>query len=143
MPICTHVAFRVHDLEKTIRFYEQVLPGKVIARRHGRDFWRSEIAWIEPQGHQGFTLVAIQPTRVRWLLWLFHTFVPRQTRSYEHMGFACATKDEFFDRVRVAQRSGARVLVPPTWVDEQVGHVFEVVDPDRNSVEWTFDQRFG
>ena len=66
MPICNHIAFRVHDLEKTVRFYETILPGKVVARRHGKDLLRSEIAFIEPEGQPGFALVAIQPTRVRW-----------------------------------------------------------------------------
>ena len=82
MPSCDHIAFRVHDIEKTIRFYEMVLPGRVIARRHGRDFMRSEIAYIEPHGQPGFALVVIQPTRIRFLLWLFHMLVPRQVRSY-------------------------------------------------------------
>ena len=35
----------------------------------------------------------------RWLLWLFHKLVPRQLRSYEHSGYACATKEEFDERV--------------------------------------------
>lgn len=143
MPACDHIAFRVHDLEKTIRFYETVLPARVIARRHGDDFLRSEIAFLEPEGQPGFALVAIQPTRVRWLLWLFHKFVPRQTRSYEHMGFACTTREEVDERARVAREQRVRVLFPPTYVDEQVGYIFEVVDPDNNSVEWTFGQSFG
>lgn len=143
MPTCNHVAFRVHDLEKTVRFYETVLPAKVVARRHGEDLMRSEIAFLEPEGQPGFALVAIQPTRVRWLLWLLHKLVPRQTRSYEHMGFACGSREEVEERVRVAREHGARVLVPPTQVDDKVGFVGEVVDPDNNSVEWTFGQTWG
>jgi len=85
-------------------------------------------------------LVAIQPTRVRWLLWLFHKLVPRQTRSYEHMGFACASRAEVDERARLAREKGVRVLFPPTYVDERVGYIFEVIDPDNNSVEWTFGQ---
>lgn len=143
MPSCTHIAFRVHDLEKTVRFYETILPATVVARRRGRDLMRSEIAFLEPAGQPGFALVAIQPTRVRWLLWLFHKLVPRQTRSYEHMGFACATREEVDERARLAREHGVRVLVPPTDVDEKVGYVFEVVDPDNNSVEWTHGQTWG
>jgi len=142
MPACDHIAFRVHDLEKTILFYERVLPARVIARRHGEDLMRSEIAFIEPEGQPGFALVAIQPTRVRWLLWLFHKLVPRQVRSYEHMGFACQSREEVDERARVVHEAGVRVLCPPTFVDEQVGYVFEAVDPDNNPVEWTHGQRF-
>jgi len=143
MPACDHIAFRVHDLERTIRFYETVLPGRVIGRRHGRDRWRTEMAWIEPEGQPGFALVAIQPTRVRWLLWLFHKLVPRALRSFEHVGFACATREEVDQRARIARQNGARVLFPPTYVDERVGTICEVVDPDGNPVEWTFGQSFG
>ena len=143
MPACDHIAFRVHDLEKTIQFYEKILPGRVIARKEGSDFWRSRIAWLEPDGQPGFALVFIQATRVRWLLRLFHRLVPRQTRSYEHMGFRCTSKQEVDARARVAAEMGAPVMVPPTQVDEKVGYIFEVKDPDNNAVEWTFGQTFG
>lgn len=142
MPICDHIAFRVHDLEKTIAFYEELLPARVIARRHGKDLMRSEIAWIEPEGQEGFAIVAIQPTRVRWLMWLVHKLVPRQTRSYEHFGLACESREAVDERAKVAKKMGARVLFPPTYVDEQAGYLFEVVDPDNNSIEWTFGQQF-
>ena len=142
MPICDHIAFRVHNLEKTIQFYEAMLPAKVIARRHGTDFMRSEIAWLEPEGQEGFAIVAIQPTRVRWLLWLFHKLVPRQTRSFEHIGLACPSREAVDERARVAKELGVRVLFPPTFVDEQAGYLFEVVDPDNNPIEWTHGQQF-
>lgn len=142
MPICDHIAFRVHNLEKTIAFYEQLLPARVIARRHGQDWMRSEIAWLEPEGQPGFAIVAIQPTRVRWLLWLFHRLVPRQTRSYEHFGLRCESQAAVDERARVAETMGAKVLFPPTYVDEQAGYLFEVADPDNNSIEWTHGQQF-
>ena len=143
MPACDHVAFRVHDLEKTVRFYEQILPGRVIARKEGTDFWRSRIAWIEPDGQPGFALVMIQATRARWLLRLLHRLVPRQSRSFEHLGFRCESREEVDARAEAASQMGVRVLFPPTFVDEKVGYIFEVVDPDNNPVEWTFGQTFG
>ena len=87
--------------------------------------------------------MAIQPTRVRWLLFLFHKLVPRQMRSYEHMGFACGSKEEVDERARVVGELGVPVLNPPTQVDEKTGYIFEVKDPDNNPVEWTFGQTFG
>lgn len=141
MPQCDHIAFRVADLERTIRFYEELLPGKVVARRKSRDFWRTEIAWIEPEGQPGFTLVFIQPGRVRWLLFLFHLLTPRQIRSYEHVGLACSSREEVDQRAAAALAYGAKLLHPPSFVDEQVGYVAETVDPDGNPVEWTYGQR--
>ena len=143
MPECNHIAFRVHDLDKTVAFYEELLPARVIARKAHQDSLRNEIAFIEPAGQEGFALVAIMPRRIRWLLKLFHMLVPRQTRSYEHMGFACSSQEEVDERARVAARMGVKVINPPQFVNEKVGYIFEVVDPDNNPVEWTFGQTFG
>jgi len=143
MPICDHIAFRVSDLERSISFYADLLPGRCLGIKEGKDFWRSRIAWIEPEGQEGFALVLIQATRIRWLLRLFHTFVPRATRSFEHMGFACPSREAVDDRAREADARGVKVLFGPEFVDEQVGYLFEVMDPDGNAVEWTFGKKFG
>ncbi len=143
MPSLDHIAIRVHDLERSIRFYERALPGRVIARKSTLDRFRTEIAWIEPDGQPGFAIVLIQPTRVRWLLKLFHAVVPRAMRSFEHMGLACTRREEVDERARVALDLGARILFAPALVDEKVGYICEVVDPDGNPVEWTHGQTFG
>ncbi len=143
MPRCDHIAFRVHDLDKTIAFYERILPATVISRRLHRDLLRSEIAFIRPEGQEGFTLVAIMPRRVRWLLRLFHVLVPRQMRSFEHVGFACDSKETVDGRASLAREMGVKILNPPTQVSAEVGYVFEVADPDNNPVEWTHGQTFG
>lgn len=143
MPACDHLAFRVHDLERSIRFWEAMLPGRLIARRSGKDLFRTEVAWIEPEGQPGFAVVLIQPTRVRRLLQVFHACVPRAMRSFEHVGFRCASKDAVDERAARAAALGASVLFPPAQVDERVGYIFEVKDPDGNPLEWTFGQSFG
>jgi catechol 2,3-dioxygenase-like lactoylglutathione lyase family enzyme len=143
MPRCDHVAFRVHDLERSIAFYERMLPGRVIARRTGRDRWRTEVAWIEPEGQAGFAIVLIMPRRVRFLLKLFHALVPRAMRGYEHVGFACRSRAEIDEREQAARALGARILNPPTFVDEKVGTIFEIADPDDIALEWTHGQTFG
>ncbi len=142
MPTCDHVAFRVHDLDKTIAFYEEILPARLLSRTSHRDLLRSEIAFLRPEGQENFTLVAIMPRRVRWLLWLFHRFFPRQARSFEHLGFACDSKEMVDSRAVVAQRMGVKILNPPTRISDEVGYVFEVADPDNNPVEWTYGQTF-
>ena len=72
------------------------------------------------------------------LLWAFHALIPRQVRSHEHVGFACASRAELAERARVASSRGARIENPLTKLEGRAGWVFEVLDPDRNAIEWTF-----
>jgi catechol 2,3-dioxygenase-like lactoylglutathione lyase family enzyme len=138
MPRCDHAVFRVADLERSLAFYQRLLPAELVSRRQHRDRWRSEIATLRPEGQQDFVLVLIMARRVRWLLWLFHHLVPRQTRSHEHLGFACATLEELHSRERLAREVGARIPNPVSTADDRGGWLLEVLDPDGNAVEWTF-----
>jgi hypothetical protein len=76
--------------------------------------------------------------RVRWLLWLFHNLVPRQTRSSEHLGFSCGSLAELEERERLAREMGARIENPLTKLEQREGWLLEVLDPDGNALEWTF-----
>ncbi|MBL8804389.1 MAG: VOC family protein [Planctomycetes bacterium] len=138
MPRCDHVVFRVADLERSVPFYERLLPARLVSRVQRADRWRSEIATLEPLGQSDFRIVLIQPHRVSWLLRLFHALVPRQTRSHEHTGFACASREELGLRIELARELGAVVTNPPTQVEGRDAWVCEVLDPDRNALEWTF-----
>ncbi|MCK6448319.1 MAG: VOC family protein [Planctomycetes bacterium] len=138
MPRCDHAAFRVADLDRSLAFYERVLPARVTGRKQHTDRWRTEIATLRPLGQEDFTLVLLMPRRVRWLLRAFHGLVPRQTRSHEHLGFVCASKAELEERERVVRSLGLRLANPLTRLDDRDGWVLEVHDPDGNAVEWTF-----
>jgi catechol 2,3-dioxygenase-like lactoylglutathione lyase family enzyme len=138
MPRCDHAAFRVADLDKTLAFYERLLPARLVSRRQCEDRWRSEIATLRPEGQEDFALVFIMPRRVRWILWLIHTLVPRQTRSSEHLGFACATREDLERRAALARELGARIENPLTKLESRHGWLFEALDPDGNAVEWTW-----
>jgi catechol 2,3-dioxygenase-like lactoylglutathione lyase family enzyme len=136
VPRCDHAAFRVADLDRSIEFYRRLLPARLVNRRQHEDRWRTEIATLRPEGHEDFTLVLLMPRRVRWLLRAFHTLVPRQTRSHEHLGFVCATRAEIEERARVASELGVRLANPLTKLDGRDGWLLEVHDPDGNAVEW-------
>jgi len=141
MPRCDHIAFRVHDLERSIRFYEAMLPARVVRTKSGSDFHRTRIAYLQPEGQPGFAIVLIQPTRVRWILAMAHRLVPRQFRSFEHFGLACESREAVDERFELAKQLRVPILNPPTYVDEYVGYIFEVKDPDGNAVEWTYGKR--
>ena len=137
MPRCDHAVFRVADLDSTIEFYTRLLPATLVSRKQHADRWRTEIATLRPEGQDDFVLVFLMARRVRWLLWAFHTFVPRQMRSSEHLGFACATKAELEERARLVRELGARVENPLQELEGRGGWLLEVLDPDGNAVEWT------
>ena len=137
MPRCDHIAFRVADLDASVAFYERLLPARVVSRQQHADRWKTEIATLEPEGQPGFRLVLLHPRRVRWLLWCFHHLVPRQVRSYEHMGFACESPDDLREREVEARTMGVPVGTPVTQQAAKEVWLFEVLDPDRNAVEWT------
>jgi catechol 2,3-dioxygenase-like lactoylglutathione lyase family enzyme len=138
MPRCDHAVFRVADLDRSVEFYTRLLPAELVSRRQGQDRWRSESATLRPEGQEGFVIVLIMARRVRWLLWLFHRLVPRQTRSHEHLGFACSSRAELEQRERLARELGARIQNPLTKLEDREGWILEVLDPDGNALEWTF-----
>ena len=138
MPRCDHLVFRVANLDRTLAFYQQLLPAELLSRRQSQDFWRSEVAVVRPTGQEDFRIVFVLAHRVRWLLWLFHTLVPRQMRSQEHFGFACATLEELRERARLLEQLRVPTPNPLTQLDGDRGWLLEAVDPDGNAVEWTY-----
>ena len=138
MPRCDHAAFRVADLDRSIRFYEKVLPAKLTSRVQREDRWRTEIATLRPEGVPDFKIVLLMPRRVRWLLRLFHTLVPRQTRSHEHLGFAVESREELERRSQAAREHGAHIANSLTRLSSGDTWLLEVHDPDGNAVEWVF-----
>ncbi|MBK7644897.1 MAG: VOC family protein [Planctomycetes bacterium] len=138
MPHCDHAVFRVADLDRSVEFYMRVLPAQLVSRKQHEDCWRSEIATLRPEGQPGFSIVLIMPRRVRWILWLLHHFVPRQSRSHEHLGFVCGSREELEARARAAHEIGARVENALAQLEGREGWLFEVLDPDQNAIEWTF-----
>ena len=138
MPRCDHAAFRVADLDRSIAFYERVLPARLVSRVQREDRWRTEIATLRPEGQEDFAIVLLMPRRVRFLLRLFHTLVPRQTRSHEHLGFAVATRAQLDERAAAARAAGARIANPVTHLESRDAWLLEAHDPDGNAVEWIF-----
>jgi catechol 2,3-dioxygenase-like lactoylglutathione lyase family enzyme len=140
MPRCDHASFRVADLDRSVLFYERVLPARLVSRRQHHDRWRTEIATLVPEGQEEFRLVLLMPRRVRWILRLAHTIVPRQVRSHEHLGFVCASREELVEREAIAGALGAPIANRLTKLDGREGWLLEVHDPDGNAVEWTYGE---
>jgi len=138
MPRIDYAAFRVANLDRSVAFYERVLPARVVGREQHTDFWRTELAALRPEGQDDFTIVLLMPRRARWLLALFHRFVPRQTRSSEHLGFAVDSMEELEARAAAARAAGARIENAIAPLEGREAWLFEVLDPDGNGIEWGF-----
>ncbi len=116
-----------------------MLPARLVSRKQHADRWRTEIATLEPiTGPEptDFRIVLLMPRRVRWLLWVLHRFVPRQARSHEHCGFQCASLEALEERAAAARAAGAPIENPITALSSGESWLLEVLDPDRNAVEW-------
>ena len=139
MPRCDHAVYRVADLDRSVAFYERLLPARLVSRKQSEDRWRTEAATLKPEGDDDFSIVLLMPRRVRWLLRLFHTLVPRQTRSIEHLGFACDSREVLDERLAEARALGVRAPQHVTYLAERDAWLLELCDPDGNVVEWTYN----
>lgn len=137
MPRCDHAALRVADLDRSIAFYTRLLPARLASRRAHDDRWRTEVAHLVPEGQPEFRIVLLHARRVRWFLRVAHAWVPRATRSHEHLGFACTSRDELAAVEARARALGAHVSNPVTKLDGRDAWLVEVLDPDGNAIEWT------
>ncbi len=84
----THVAFLVADLEASIAFYAKYARMEVVHRR--RD-GRSEVAWVSDKTRPFVVVLVRVPAIVpRVLLRL----VVKVVFPFEHLGVACATRED-------------------------------------------------
>ena len=129
-PKFTHVAFLVSDVDKTADFYIKYCGLKVLSRRMDPNTGYRGI-WL---GHDlKFVIVAFETEKK-----------PMQsiTKPLSHLGFSLESKDDV-DRIAEIAKEEGLLNYGPIYIDADVGYICEVLDPDRNSVEFSFGQKLG
>ena len=128
MPVMTHLALHVRDVDACVEFYERFCG---MQRVHSRD--GGEVAWVaEPGKEKEFILVFIGdgPTR--------HVEGP----DYAHVGFALPSR-EAVDAIAARAKAEGILQWPPREEPYPVGYYCGVRDPDGNFVEFSFGQPLG
>ena len=129
-PKLTHVALLVSDVDRTADFYIKYCGLKVIERRMDpntgfRVIWMGE--------NLNFVIVAFEGERK-----------PLQSivKPLSHLGFSLKSKEEV-DQIAEVAKEEDLLDYGPIYVDPDVGYICSVLDPDRNSVEFSFGQKLG
>lgn len=129
-PKLTHVALLVSDVDRTADFYIKYCGLKVIERRMDpntgfRVIWMGE--------NLNFVIVAFEGERK-----------PLQSivKPLSHLGFSLKSKEEV-DQIAEVAKEEDLLDYGPIYVDPDVGYICSVLDPDGNSVEFSFGQKLG
>ncbi len=129
-PKFTHVALLVNDVDATADFYIKYCRLKVLNRR------------IDPNtGYRGiwlgqdtkFVIVAFESEKKP---------IQSISKPFNHFGFSFDSKDEV-DKISEIAKEEKLLNYGPVYMDAEIGYICEILDPDGNSVEFSFGQKLG
>ena len=131
-PKLTHVAIVVSNLEKTIDFYTRYCNLKVLGKRIDEKTGH-KVSWLGTDFK--FVIVAIEG---------FGNPVQSALKPMDHFGFSLESKDDV-DKIAAIARNEGILESGPHYFDpvEIVGYICIVLDPDGNSVEFSYGQKLG
>ena len=129
-PKLTHVALFVSCVDRTADFYIKYCGLKVVERRMDpKTGYR--VVWLGQD--LNFVVVAFEGEKK-----------PLQSivKPMSHLGFSLNSKDEVDQIAQIAKQEGL-LNYGPVYVDEDVGYICTILDPDKNSVEFSYGQKLG
>lgn len=127
-PILTHVALNCADVDRAIAFYQEFAGMHLVHDRVDGDM---RVAWVSrEQADPQFLLVLLQNAGNQ----------PAAPPAVDHLGFACATREEVDAVAARAQAQDVPVVMGPVEWPPPVGYFTIIADPDGNRVEFSFGQ---
>lgn len=126
----THVALLVNDVDRTADFYINYCGLKVISRRLDPNTGY-RVIWLGE--NLKFVIVAFEGEKKP---------IQSITKPLSHLGFTLESKEEVDKISEIAKKEGI-LNYGPVYIDADVGYICEILDPDRNSVEFSFGQKLG
>ncbi|MCB2222843.1 MAG: VOC family protein [Actinobacteria bacterium] len=131
----THLALRVHDLERSIDWYERYTPMRTLKRfsdAYGVGAWLADPA----DGACPFTMALSQfdPDKDPF------AYAPAAVLGpFAHLGFEVGSRDQVDAIAAMAEAEGI-LSYPVTEMPYPIGTICFVEDPDGNTVEFSFGQ---
>lgn len=124
------MALLVSDVDKTADFYIKYCNLKVLERRFNpntgyRTIWLGE--------NMNFVIVTFETEKKP---------IQSIAKPLSHFGFALSSREEVDEIARLAQSEGI-LNYGPVYFDPNIGYICEILDPDGNSVEFSFGQKLG
>jgi len=130
MPILTHLAIQVRDLDRAITFYREFCGMKIV---HDRGEFSKRVVWMaEPGKEKTFIMVFMEGQGKP----------PQSDHDYSHLGFALPSKAAVDAIARLAEAKGC-LAWPPVEEAYPVGYYCGIRDPDGAFVEFSFGQPLG
>ena len=126
----THVAFLVVDVDHTADFYVKYCGLKVLNRRIDPNTGYRNI-WLGKD--LKFVIVAFEGDKKP---------IQSVIKPLSHLGFSLESKEKVDELARVAKEEGI-LNYGPVYIDQDVGYICEILDPDKNSVEFSYGQKLG
>jgi len=141
----THVALPVKDLDATLAFYRRYTTLELIHERYEeatglRSVWLAN-ASDRTEAAARFVLVLIcgsLPTQITGSIKEEYGFL----RSISHLGLSLSTREEV-DRIAALAKEEGCLVLGPRYMNEVVGYICLVRDPDGNQVEFSVEQILG
>lgn len=124
-----HVNINVTDLEKSEKFYTELLGLKVSARAEGQIVWMNYGEYREDERQLAYHDIALYKVP--------HKVSPdyRKTAGMNHVAFRLATPEDV-DRAAVfLKENGVKILKGPDTHKEDLDHYLYLEDPDGNVIE--------
>jgi len=143
--LLTHIALPVRDLDATMAFYRRYTTLEMIHERFEpetglRTVWLANTRDKTEEAAR-FVVVLIcgsLPTKITGSIKEEYGFL----RSISHLGISLSTRDEVDAIAAMAKDEGCLVL-GPRYMNEVVGYICLIRDPDGNQLEFSVEQILG
>jgi len=124
-----HVNINVTDLEKSEKFYTELLGLKVSKKYEGGVVWMNFGEYVEDDRHLGYHDIALYKVPNK---------LPadyRKTAGMNHVAFRLATPEDVDRAAIFLKENGVKILKGPETHKEDLDHYLYLEDPDGNVIE--------
>ncbi len=143
--LLTHIALPVRDLDATMAFYRRYTTLEMIHERFEPETGLRTV-WLantrdKTEAAARFVVVLIcgsLPTKITGSIKEEYGFL----RSISHLGISLNTRDEVDAIAAMAKDEGCLVL-GPRYMNDVVGYICLIRDPDGNQLEFSVEQILG